>query len=161
LITPRHFDCLGQILLAVSGLWAWFFGLEVMTVLYSGNSAEMEVLKNRFLDMKLLTWFMVACNFLVPFPLFAIGRVRRNPLAMLAISILVNVGMWLERFIIIPFSLARGPMPFDWTDYLPSYTEISIVAGSLALFSLFMLVYVKLFPAVSMWEINERRDFYV
>jgi molybdopterin-containing oxidoreductase family membrane subunit len=161
LITPRHFDCLGQILFAVSGFWAWFFAIESFTVLYSQNAIEMEVLTYRFGDLREVTWLMIACNFLIPFPLFAIGRVRRNPNVMLVISLLVNVGMWLERYVIIPHSLARAPLSFDWTDYLPSYREMSIVAGTFAVFSLLMLVYVKLFPAVSMWEINERLDFYV
>jgi molybdopterin-containing oxidoreductase family membrane subunit len=81
---------------------------------------------------------------------------RRSPAALLAICILVNVGMWLERFIIIVTSLSHDRIPFDWWGlYRPTLVEAGITLGSFGWFFFWFLIFVKLLPAVSISEMKE------
>jgi molybdopterin-containing oxidoreductase family membrane subunit len=98
---------------------------------------------------------MVGCNCV--FPLFLMGsRVRTSPAALLCICILVNVGMWLERFIIIVTSLSHDRIPFDWWGiYRPTIVEAGITLGSFGWFFFWFLIFVKLLPAVSISEMKE------
>ena len=101
---------------------------------------------------------MLACNSAVPLALFA-RRVRTSLPALFAVAILVNVGMWLERYVIVVSSLASDFDPATWTGlYRPTWVEGAITAGSFALFFLLFLLFVKLFPPVAMNEIREQAE---
>ena len=79
---------------------------------------------------------------------------RRSVLALLVVSLFVNVGMWIERFVIIVSSLAQEYEPFSWGTYQPSFVEVGITAGSFAWFLLLFFLFVKFLPAVSITEIR-------
>ncbi len=103
-----------------------------------------------------LFWVMLSCNSIIPMALF-FQKIRANMKVLFVVSLLANVGMWLERFIIITGSLSQSYQPWYWASdvYKPTWVEFSITAGSFAWFLLWYLLFVKLFPSVPMTEIKE------
>jgi molybdopterin-containing oxidoreductase family membrane subunit len=100
-------------------------------------------------------WMMVFCNSMVPL-LFFFKRVRTDLRALFAISIVINIGMWLERFVLIVSSLSHSFDPAEWSGmYHPTWVEVAITAGSFAWFFLLFLLFVKNFPVISMAELKE------
>jgi molybdopterin-containing oxidoreductase family membrane subunit len=98
-------------------------------------------------------WTMVTCNAVVP-QLFWSKRVRTSIPAIFVLSILINVGMWFERFVIIVTSLHRDFLPSSWAMYMPTVTEVTIMLGSFGLFFTLFLLFLRIFPAISMNEVK-------
>ena len=155
----RHFDNLGKLLLVMSLLMSYCYAAELFTAWYSGSPFEQGTYLLRLTGTYApLAWIMLTCNSAVPLLLFA-RRVRTALPALLAVAILVNVGMWLERYVIVVSSLATNFDPATWTGlYRPTWVEGAITAGSFALFFLLFLAFVKLFPPVAMNEIKEQAE---
>jgi Ni/Fe-hydrogenase subunit HybB-like protein len=153
-LKPIHFDHLGKLLLLMSLLWMYFIVAERLTVWYGNATPEMAVLlateKGKFLPM---FWAMVSCNFLIPFPILAIKKLRTITGTVIA-SLTVVIGMWLERFLIIVPSLETKYLPYDWGNYRPSWVEITITVATFAAMPLLYLLFVKLVPIISMWELK-------
>jgi molybdopterin-containing oxidoreductase family membrane subunit len=99
---------------------------------------------------------MITCNFVVTFPLLCLRRVRRSVPAIFGVSLLVLVGMYSERVLIVVASLARRNDPFIWHNYFPTWVELSITAASFAMFGMLFMVFSKLFPIMAISEIKER-----
>jgi len=99
-------------------------------------------------------WIMAVCNTIIPL-LFLFKKVRTNIAALFVISLIVNVGMWYERFVIIITSVARDFIPHNWGLFAPSLVEYGIMIGSFSLFFLLFCLFVKHMPAVSMTEVKE------
>jgi molybdopterin-containing oxidoreductase family membrane subunit len=121
---------------------------------YSGVSAEQFVFVNRaFGPYAWAYWIMVSCN--VGFPqLFWIKKIRRSIPVMLVIVILVNVGMWFERFVIVVTSLHRDFLPSSWGMYTPTIYDIGILLGSFGLFFTLVILFTKALPVVSISEVK-------
>ncbi len=155
----RHFDNLGKLLLVLSLVMTYAYGMEFFVAWYSGNPFEQGAYWARLTGPYApLTWTMLVCNSAVPLVLVA-RRVRTHLPALFAVAILVNVGMWLERYVIVVSSLAREFDPANWTGlYDPTWVEWAITAGSFALFGLLFLLFVKLFPPIAMHEIKEQAE---
>ena len=155
----RHFDNLGKLLLTLSLVMTYAYGMEFFVAWYSGNPFEQGAYWARLTGPYApLTWTMLACNSAVPLVLIA-RRVRTYLPALFAVAIVVNVGMWLERYVIVVSSLAREFDPANWTGlYDPTWVEWAITAGSFALFGLLFLLFVKLFPPIAMHEIKEQAE---
>src|SRR5262245_52379337 len=96
---------------------------------------------------------MVFCNFIVPFPFLAIRRWRTITGTVLA-SCGVLVGMWLERFLIIVPSLSRKPLSYSWGSYSPRWPEITIMAAAFAAMALLYILFSKVVPIISVWELK-------
>jgi Ni/Fe-hydrogenase subunit HybB-like protein len=157
-ITKEHFDNLGKLLLLLSLIWTYINVVELFTGWYSGTSTELEALRYKLFGYYApLYWEMIAfCAFA---PLLCIfRRFRTSLIPMLILSIAINIGMYTERFLIIATSLSRKYLPGAWGLYVPSLVELSIMAGSFALFVTLFLVFVKIFPSVSMYEVKETMD---
>src|SRR5512146_1036911 len=123
-ITARHIDVMCKLIIATSGMVGLAYATEFFTALYSGNPYEQFVFLNRALGPLFWGyWTMVGCNVLVP-QLLWFARVRRTVAAVFVISLLVNVGMWFERFIIIVTSLERDFLPSNWPTYAPTRVEV-------------------------------------
>jgi molybdopterin-containing oxidoreductase family membrane subunit len=105
-------------------------------------------------DYRLLYGIMLICNSLLPLTLF-VRRLRRSIPWLFVLALLVNVGMWVERFVIIVASLAHDFDPYAWGTYQPTMVEIGITVGSFGLFFLLFLLFAKLLPVLSMTEIKE------
>lgn len=155
-LQPIHFDNLGKLLLTMSLLWAYFVTAEMMTIWYGNDPSEMAIFWAKVSHTYApLFWTMVTCNFLIPFPLLAIRKLRTIRGTVIA-SCTVVVGMWLERFLIVIPGLALQRLPFnDWTGYRPRWPEISITVGTFAAMILLYLIFSRLFPMISVWEVNE------
>ncbi len=154
-IKPLHFDNLGKLLLALSLCWTYINVLEVFTGWYSGTSTEHEALKYKLFGYYApLYWEMIL--FCAVAPLLMISkRFRHSLVPMLWLSIAINIGMYTERFLIVGTSISRKYLPDAWGLYVPSLVEISIIVGSLALFTTLFLIFVKIFPSVSIYEVKE------
>jgi hemoglobin-like flavoprotein len=155
-ITIRHFENLAKLIIVTSLIVGYAYLTEFFVAWYSGNPFEQGTFYNRmFGEYRLFSWGMLTCNVVVPLFLF-FKRVRTNLAALFAISILVNVGMWLERFVIIVTSLSHDFDPANWTGlYEPTWVEGAITVGSFSLFFLLFLLFIKNFPAVSITEMKE------
>jgi Ni/Fe-hydrogenase subunit HybB-like protein len=154
-ITDDHFESIAKIMLFTSLIVSYAYIVEFGMAWYGGNVFEMGAFRYRALgDFRYLTWAMIFCNSLVPLTLFA-KRLRRNTTCLLIVSLLVNVGMWLERFVIIVTSLAHDYDPYVWGTYSPTYVEVGISLGSFGMFFMLYLLFVKNLPVLSITEIKE------
>ena len=155
-ITLHHFDKLGMLLLCMSLLWSYINVMELFTGWYANTSAENETLIYRMLDGKwsFMFWIMIFTNSLLPL-LYISRKCRRTIFVTLIVSLGVNVGMWIERYIILTTSLPRKFLPFMWHDYSPSWVEISMTIGSFCFFVMLFFLFVKLWPSMSIYEIKE------
>jgi Ni/Fe-hydrogenase subunit HybB-like protein len=131
------------------------YGAEYFMAWYSHNVVEQESFRWRaFGHYSIEFWIMVICNSVVPL-LFFIRRVRRSIPWLFGISILINIGMWYERFVIIVGGVAHDFMPNAWDQYSPSAVEYGILVGSFSMFFFLFLLFVKHLPSVSMTEMKE------
>lgn len=153
-ITLHHLDNMCKVTLLTGSIVTLAYLTEIFIGLYSGNPNESFVIINRILGPYAWAyWTMVACNGLVP-QFFWSKRVRTSIPAILVLSILVNVGMWFERFVIIVTSLHRDYLPSSWAMYTPTLTEVVIMLGSFGLFFTAFLLFLRLFPLISINEVK-------
>lgn len=153
-----HFDNMGRLLFVMSVLWLYFTFAENLTVWYGGEEAELATLYSKLTGpFAVAFWLMVLLCFVVPFGLMA-RRATRNVAGTTAASIAVVVGMWLERFnIVVPTSL-HPRVAMTGLHYVPTWIELSIMAGTFSGFVLVYMVATKFFPIISIWEIQEGRE---
>jgi len=100
---------------------------------------------------------MVFCNFLIPFPILAIKKLRTITGTVIASSTVV-VGMWLERFLIVVPPLERKYLPYDWGSYRPTWVEITVMIGTAAGMVLLYVLFAKFVPIISIWEFKPRES---
>jgi Ni/Fe-hydrogenase subunit HybB-like protein len=153
-ITPRHIDAMCSLVILTSAMVGLAYATEFFSAYYSANPYEQFAFYNRALGpLAWGYWIMVACNVLIPHLLW-FTRVRRNLVVVFAIAILVNVGMWFERFIIVVASLQREFLPSSWSDYAPTSTEIATLIGSLGLFFTLFLLFCRFVPVIAIAEVK-------
>jgi molybdopterin-containing oxidoreductase family membrane subunit len=155
LVTMRHIDNMCRLMLAVGLIVAYSYLIEAFMSWYSASPYEKFVLINRAAGpYAWLFWLLIATNIVVPQALWS-GRVRRNTRAILGIALCVNVGMWLERFIIVVTSLHRDFLPSSWAMYVPTVWDWATYAGTIGLFLLLFFVFIRLLPMISIAEMKE------
>lgn len=153
-ITRRHVDVMCQLMLAMGCLVGLAYGTEFFMAAYSGNPYEQFVFMNRALGpLSWAYWTMVTCNVVIPQVLWFRG-VRRCLPAVFLISIVVNIGMWFERFVIIVTSLHRDFLPSSWAHYVPTTIEIATFIGSFGLFFTGFLLFCRFVPVIAMAEVK-------
>jgi Ni/Fe-hydrogenase subunit HybB-like protein len=153
-ITLRHIDVMCKLLLLTSGIVAIAYATEFFTALYSTNPYEEFAFLNRaFGPFGWAYGIMVGCNILTP-QLLWFRKVRRNLWMVFPISILINVGMWFERFVIIVTSLHRDYLPSSWSSYRPTPIELAMLIGSFGLFFTAFLLFCRFLPVVAMAEVK-------
>lgn len=155
-LLPIHFENLGKLLLVMSLLWFYFVFSERLTAWYGNESAEMTVFwLTQTGKYSPLFWTMVVCNFIIPFPILAIKKFRTITGTVIA-SIGVVIGMWLERFLIIVPSLSEKYLPYSWstTTYRPTWVELTITAGTFAGMVMLYMIFSKVVPIISVWELK-------
>lgn len=155
---PVHFDYMGRLLLLFSLLWFYFTFAEYLTAFYGGEPAEMRTFWAKVWGpFAVPFWAMVLGCFVIPLALMS-RKATRTPRGTLVAGIAVVIGMWLERFnIVVPTSVNPRWEMESLGRYLPSWVELSILAGTFAGFILLYMVATKFFPIVSIWEIKEGR----
>jgi len=151
-LQPIHFDNLSKLLVLMSLLWFYFTVAENLTVWYGNEPEEMSVFWARVRGPYAVPfWTMVICNFVTPFVLLGIRRLRSIRTATIS-AIAVLVGMWLERYLIVVPTLATSRLPAAWGGYSPTWVEISIAAATFAAMTLLYLIFAKVFPIIAIWE---------
>jgi Ni/Fe-hydrogenase subunit HybB-like protein len=154
-ITVTHFELLAKVLLVTSLIVGFAYAIEYALAFYSGHLFETAHFKYRLLgDYRELYWLMVFCNVLLPMTIF-VRRLRRSLTWLFILSIFVNIGMWLERFIIIVTSLAKEYDPYGWGLYKPTWIEAGITLGSFGMFFTLFLIFAKVLPVLSITEVKE------
>ena len=155
LITDHHLDNLAKFLLAMGLLIAYSYAVEIFMAWYSGNTYEEFLVQYRALGTYApMYWLMIFCNVVVPQAVW-FKRVRKSAVLLFIISILVNVGMWTERFIIVTVSLTRDYIPSSWGTFVPTIWDIITVAGSIGFFAMLMFLFIRLLPVISISEVKE------
>lgn len=157
-ITERHLDAVAKMILAMGAFVAWAYLTEWFLAWRSGNPYETYVYYAARLagSWSWMVWTVLAINFGVP-ALLAVRRIRRSPLILFGLSILVNVAMWLERLFLIVTSLQRDFLPSSWGDYRPSFIDGTLFASTLFLFLFVFLLFLRFVPFVPIAEVKELR----
>ena len=154
LITLTHLENMAKVLLATGVLVGYAYGIEAYTAWYSGSPHERFQAMNRaFGPYGWAYWLTVACNVVIPQVLWFQG-IRRAPWILFVLSILVNVGMWFERFVIIVTSLHRDFLPSSWGMFYPTWVDLLQLMGSFGLFLTLFLLFVRFLPMVAMSEVK-------
>ena len=157
-IRREHIDALGRLLIVVGLGWFYFFAMEFIIGLYSLEGSE---LHTRHLQVFEPPWSWLFLTFVIlafffPVTMWLFRSVRRSFLFMLITTISVNIGMWLERFlIIVPGLVRKQSFTGTWYTYAPSPIEITIIAGTFALVLLLFLLFAKVFPLIPLFDIKE------
>jgi molybdopterin-containing oxidoreductase family membrane subunit len=153
-ITARHLENMCKLILTTSLLIGYAYFVELFAAWYSGSAIEQYTFRNRVLGPY---WWcfatMVACNVLIP-QLFWFRWFRTTPAAMFLIAILVNVGMWLERFVIVATSLTRDYLPSSWRMFHPTTADVLQLLGGLGLFTSLFLLFVRFLPMIALSEVK-------
>ncbi|MEK6249228.1 MAG: polysulfide reductase NrfD [Planctomycetales bacterium] len=153
-ITVLHIDKMCKLMLSMGCIVGLAYGTEFFVAAFSGNPYEQFVFINRaFGPFSWAYWTMVTCNVMIP-QLLWFRQMRRNIALVFVISILVNIGMWFERFVIIVTSLHRDFLPSSWADYVPTSIEIATLVGSFGLFFTCFLLFCRFMPVIAMAEVK-------
>jgi Ni/Fe-hydrogenase subunit HybB-like protein len=154
IITMNHLDNMNKIILATGMMVGYAYAMEFFIAWYSGVEVERFVFINRAIGPYAWAyWIMVSCNVIFP-QLFWARRFRRSIPVMFVIVILVNVGMWFERFVITVTSLHRDFLPSSWGYYVPTIIDFGILLGSFGLFFTLTLLFTRTLPVVSISEVK-------
>jgi len=155
-IRKEHFDALGLLVLIFSFSWAYFFFNEYILHWYGGEQAVVDLITFHATGPTAWVWYtMLICNVGIPVLTLWNKTIRRTPWVMFIITALINVGMYFERYTIIPLTLGHQRFPFDWGEYSPQITDISIALGTLCLFILLYLLASRAIPLIPVWEVQE------
>ncbi|MEY4545843.1 MAG: hypothetical protein RL685_2038 [Pseudomonadota bacterium] len=154
IVTIKHLELMTKIMLVTGSLVGFAYATELFVALYSGNQYERYAFLNRATGPYWWAyWMMVTCNVLVP-QLFWSKRLRTSLPVMFVVSILINVGMWFERFVIIVTSLHRDYLPSSWGYFRPTIVDIGCFLGSLGLFFTLFALFIRWLPQVAMFEVK-------
>lgn len=153
IITVGHLERMNKIMLLTGMMVGYAYACEFFISWYSGNIYELFAFVNRaFGPYYWAYWIMVSCNVLVP-QLFWFKKLRRSIAVMFVASILINVGMWFERFVIV-MSLARDYLPASWDYFTPTIWDILTLLGSFGLFFTLFMLFAKFLPVIAIAEVK-------
>lgn len=153
-ITMRHLQNMGKILLATGLIVAYGYMMETFMAWYGGNLYEGYMIKNRMTGPYApFYWLLITCNVVIPQVLW-LPRVRNSVPMLFIISLIVNIGMWLERFIIVVTSLHRDFLPSSWDMYYPTRWDWAIFLGTIGLFCALLFLFLRVLPMISIFEMR-------
>jgi len=155
IIRVKDLENIGKMILFTGLIVTYSYAVEFFMAYYSGAKYERALFWFRpFGEFKGLFWLMIFCNVMVPISL-AFKKIRTSIPALFIISLLVNVGMWLERFVIVSTSLGHDFSPFTWGNYQFEWAEIWITIGSFGWFFMWFFIFVKIMPSIAVSELKE------
>jgi Ni/Fe-hydrogenase subunit HybB-like protein len=155
LITLRHIDNMAKVMLATGGIVAYGYGMEVFMAWYSASHWEAFMMWNRmFGPMGWSYGVLITCNIVTPLTLLWSRRLRRNVGFMFFMSLVVNSGMWFERFVIVVTSLYRDFLPSSWGTYKATRWDYMTFVGTWGLFTTLFLLFIRFLPMIPMNEIR-------
>jgi molybdopterin-containing oxidoreductase family membrane subunit len=155
IITVRHLESMAKLIILTGLIVGYAYAIEFFIAAYSNVIWEKAIFLFRpFGTYWWAFWIMAICNVGVPL-LFFFKRIRTSVPWLFVLTILINIGMWFERFVIIVTSLSHEFLPYAWGNYAPSWVELGILLGSFAWFFLLFTLFAKHLPAISMTEVKE------
>jgi len=153
-ITDRHLQNMAKVMIATGMIVAYGYGIEIFLAWYGDNPYERFMVLNRVGGPYALKyWSLIACNVLIPQVLW-LRRVRSSPVLLFIVAIIVNVGMWLERYVIIVTSLHRDFMPSAWGMYSGTAWDVATFVGTIGLFLALMFLFIRFLPMISIFEMR-------
>jgi molybdopterin-containing oxidoreductase family membrane subunit len=153
-ITMRHIENMAKVMLATGLIVAYGYIMEAFFGWYSGNIYERFMIYNRMTGpYKWFYWSLILCNVLAP-QIIWFKRFRRNLVVLFLLSIVVSIGMWLERFVIIVTSLHRDFLPSSWGMYSPTVWDFSMFLGTIGLFFALLFLFIRFLPIISIFEMR-------
>ena len=154
-VTDNHMDAIARILIFISLIMGTAYLTEIFVAWYSGNEYDMfTMFRNRITgDYTIQFWGMIVCNALIP-QLFWFRKIRRNWLGLLSISLIINLGMWLERYNIVVTSLSKDFLPSNWVSYSPTIIDIGVFVGTIGLFGTGVLLFMRYIPMMAISELK-------
>ncbi|MCG6920692.1 MAG: polysulfide reductase NrfD [Acidobacteria bacterium] len=153
-ITDKHLENMGKVLLATSLIVVYGYTMEAFMAWYSGSTFERFMIWNRMFGSYGWTyWVLLFCNLLTP-QLMWFKRFRTRAGWLFAVAMVVNVGMWLERFVIVVTSLHRDFLPSSWGMYSPTFWDWATFLGTIGLFLTLFFLFIRFLPAISIFEMR-------
>ena len=153
-ITMKHLENMGKVMLATGLIVFYAYAMEAFFAYYSGNVFERYTMWNRaFGPYGKMYWMLIVCNGLAP-QLMWFKRLRTSAVVLFITAMFVNVGMWLERFVIIPTSLHRDFLPSSWGMYHGTKWDWSMFLGSIGLFLFLLCLFIRYLPMISIFEMR-------
>ncbi len=150
----RHLENMNKIILLTGTIVGFAYSMEFFIAWYSGAMYEQFVFLNRAMGQHAWAyWIMVSCNVLVP-QIFWFKKARTSVPIMFVAALLVNVGMWFERFVIVITSLAHDFLPGSWGYYTPTWVDIWMLIGSFGLFMTLFLLFIRFLPVIAIAEVK-------
>ncbi len=154
-ITLRHLNNISKVMLAMGLVVGYGYAMEAFMAWYSGSEYEWAMIVNRMTGPYGYTyWLLILCNVLIPQVLW-LRRFRTSTVPLWIVSIVINVGMWLERFVIIVTSLHRDFVPSSWDMYVPTFWDWSTYIGTIGLFLTLFFLFIRFLPLISIFEMRE------
>ena len=154
LITIKHLENMNKIILVTGSIVGYAYCTEFFIAWYSGNPYERFTFLNRaFGPYWWAYWMMFSCNVFSP-QVFWFKKLRRNVPFMFVMSIVVNIGMWFERFVIIAVSLTRDFLPSSWGEFHPTWIDIGTFVGTIGLFLTLFLIFARFLPMIAISEVK-------
>ena len=154
-ITMRHLENMAKVMLATGLIVAYGYFFEFFLSLYSGNKFDVFLVQQRLHGPYRHFYFaLILCNILTP-QLLWFQKMRTNVAVLFLMSIIINIGMWLERFVIVVISLTRDFMPSAWGRYSATFWDYATFAGTIGLFTMLLFLFVRVLPAISIAEMRE------
>ncbi len=155
LITRRHLENCAKLMLVTGLIVAYSYVMEEFMGWYGQDPAEKHMLWDRaFGNYGVAFWVLIACNVVVP-QLMWFSRLRRNIALLFVVSIIVQIGMWMERFVIVVQSLHNGFMPSMWNMYYPTRYDWEVLLGTIGFFCLCFFLFIRILPVISIAEMRE------
>jgi molybdopterin-containing oxidoreductase family membrane subunit len=157
-IRKEHIDALGRLLIVVATGWFYFFVMEVVFGFYGREADEIAVRELQFTKPPWNLWmiFFAGLTYFLPMAIWITRWGRRNLWLMVVATVSVNIGMWLERLLIIVPGLAQKTVfTFTWGSYRPSPVEVTLVVGTFALVSMLLLLFSRVFPLIPLYDVKE------
>ncbi len=154
LVTIRHLDVMAKVTLATGLIVAYSYVAETFMSFYSASQYEGFMMMNRMTGpYAIVYWGLISFNLILPQALW-FRRVRRSPMALFIVALVINVGMWLERFVIIAVSLSREFTPSKWDMFYPTRWDWATLAGSFGLFFVLFYLFIRFLPMISIVEVR-------
>ena len=153
-ITMRHLGNMAKVMLATGLIVAYGYMMETFMAFYSGNPFDRFLIINRMTGpYAFFYWMLIACNIVIPQIMWS-RKVRNNVAVLFVISLIVNVGMWLERFVIVVISLHRDFLPSSWGMYYPTRWDWATYVGTIGLFLTLLFLFIRFLPVISIYEMR-------
>ena len=156
LITMKHLDNAAKLMLATGLFVVYGYAIELFIAWYSGNEFERYMAYNRVFgkDYGWAFWVLIFCNGVAIQPLWY-KRVRYNVWWLFGISVIVSIGMWFERYVIVALTLTRDFLPSSWSLYVPTFWDWAMFIGSMGLFCTLFFLFIRLLPVIATTEMKE------